>query len=77
MVGNVSEWVADRYDAGYYARSPARNPQGPDSGDVRVSRGGAFCPEKWYVRCAARLGNPPDSWSNYSGFRLVASPVGL
>ena len=77
MVGNVSEWVADRYDAGYYARSPARNPQGPDSGDVRVSRGGAFYPEKWYVRCAARLGNPPDSRSNYSGFRLVASPVGL
>jgi len=73
MAGNVWERVADRYDAGYYARSPARNPQGPDAGDGRVSRGGAFNPEELFVRCAARLKDDPDVWSVNSGFRLVAS----
>lgn len=29
MAGNVSEWVADWFDADYYQRSPERNPQGP------------------------------------------------
>jgi hypothetical protein len=36
MAGNVWEWVADRYADDYYARSPARNPQGPDTGKFRV-----------------------------------------
>jgi formylglycine-generating enzyme required for sulfatase activity len=30
--GNVWEWVADRYDAKSYRRSPTRNPQGPTAG---------------------------------------------
>ncbi len=42
MTGNVMEWCADRYDETYYARSPERNPQGPDEGDSRVLRGGAW-----------------------------------
>ncbi|MFW6156007.1 MAG: formylglycine-generating enzyme family protein [Armatimonadota bacterium] len=42
MTGNVMEWCADRYDEEYYARSPERNPQGPDEGESRVLRGGAW-----------------------------------
>jgi peptidoglycan hydrolase-like protein with peptidoglycan-binding domain len=41
MAGNVSEWVVDRYDSDYYAKSPARNPQGPGAGTYRVLRGGS------------------------------------
>jgi formylglycine-generating enzyme required for sulfatase activity len=42
MAGNVLEWVGDVYDAGFYAASPADNPQGPDNGGQRVMRGGSF-----------------------------------
>ena len=43
MIGNVSEWVADYYDADYYAASEGEeNPQGPDSGSERVIKGSAF-----------------------------------
>ncbi len=46
MSGNVWEWVADYYDANYYASSPTENPGGPadDSAGshMRVIRGGSF-----------------------------------
>ena len=46
MAGNVMEWTADIFDAGYYAISPVRDPQGPAEGRSgeedpnRVARGG-------------------------------------
>ena len=42
MTGNVMEWVADRYDETYYARSPEAKPKGPEEGESRVLRGGAW-----------------------------------
>ncbi|MCP9455960.1 MAG: formylglycine-generating enzyme family protein, partial [Nitrospira sp.] len=34
MAGNAREWVADWYDAEYYAQAPDRNPQGPEKKGV-------------------------------------------
>jgi formylglycine-generating enzyme required for sulfatase activity len=43
MLGNVLEWVADRY--GYYyviSPLPVRNPLGPQQGDFRIIRGSSY-----------------------------------
>ena len=72
MAGNVWEWVQDRYSDGYYAASPRRNPQGPDSGDSRVLRSGAWLTNSSGVRSAFR-GLFGPSFRGYGlGFRLVA-----
>ena len=76
MAGNVWEWVADWHDEKYYANLPARNPQGPDSGLLRVLRGGSWFDDRWNVRAAVRTAlNPtllPGGW--YVQQRLPLRP---
>jgi len=72
MLGNVSEWCQDWYDANYYASSPATDPQGPVSGQFRVLRGGSFSDYASFLRSVARLYYFPVSHDNRNGFRVVA-----
>jgi len=55
LAGNAMEWVADWYDAAYYATSPASDPTGPDSGAERVKRGGSYMGDVDTVRVSNRV----------------------
>jgi formylglycine-generating enzyme required for sulfatase activity len=71
MQGNVVEWVADFYDAEYYAWSPAVNPQGPETGRFRVIRGGGWHSGAACNRVYFRNALPPN-WVDFNvGFRCV------
>ncbi len=72
MVASVWQWCSDWYDKEYYARSPSENPKGPESGSLKVLRGGSwFHKENW--RVANR--NADDPLSIYfcfvTGFRCA------
>jgi formylglycine-generating enzyme required for sulfatase activity len=42
MEGNVWEWCNDFYGTKYFRESPEENPRGPQKGEKRVLRGGAW-----------------------------------
>ena len=72
MAGNVREWCWDRYDAAYYATSPATDPHGPDTGANRVLRGGDWSYYANGCRVAYRYtGGVPNITYNRFGFRPV------
>jgi len=72
MVASVWQWCNDWYVPDYYARSPLRNPKGPESGSLKVLRGGSwFHKDSWHV--AVRCTDDPIS-KNFcfvTGFRCV------
>jgi serine/threonine-protein kinase len=71
MAGNVWEWVADTYRLDYYDNSPRVNPTGPETGSLKIYRGGAWNEPLWNVRAAIRMpGKPGDAFPNV-GFRCA------
>ena len=75
MAGNVWEWVSDWYSGDYYSESDARDPRVPETGRMRIVRGGSWVNDDVsMLRCACRHRVPPDTYSYSVGFRIVCSP---
>lgn len=76
MGDNVHEWCLDWFNKDYYSVSPDGNPRGPESGERKASRGGAWRHQIKVSRCAARSSIPPEfKYADY-GFRIVREPGG-
>ena len=76
MSGNVYEWVGDWMDYSYYSVSPSIDPVGPDEGDMRGLRGGAWWGAEYGIKVANRYRNEPADRSTFytngdTGFRLA------
>lgn len=74
MAGNVREWVWDWYSFDYTQISPQHNPLGPEQGEKKVLRGGAFTDSKRMVRADNRFSHVPYSPGYNRGFRCAKSP---
>ena len=71
MLGNVEEWVQDWYAEGYYLERAAKDPRGPETGRLKVSRGGSTHPSPYVARASTRSKAEPGQAKPYRGFRLV------
>jgi len=69
MHGNVWEWVMDRY--GEYGKVPVVDPRGPDSGMMRIRRGGSWFKYDYSCRSANRSTGHPATRYRTTGFRVV------
>ncbi len=71
MLGNVWEWVADRYDQDSYKAKEGKDPKGPGSGSLRVMRGKSWINLTGSVRVSDRGAIEPASRSEHVGFRCA------
>ena len=72
MSGNAMEWVADWLDPTYYASSPASDPTGPETGTIKVEKGGWWGSNLFVARSAYRHHEDPPTYQDHNiGFRIV------
>ena len=72
MHGNVMEWCSDW--AGDYPEGAVSDPTGPKEGSSRMIRGGAWLTPAMLGRSGDRAFHfPPDTRSDYVGFRVALS----
>ncbi|MEN8141308.1 MAG: SUMF1/EgtB/PvdO family nonheme iron enzyme [Thermodesulfobacteriota bacterium] len=71
MTGNVREWVKDWYQADYYQHSPEQNPPGPETGQLKIVRGGGLEGSAEYNVLNRRAERPVDRRAG--GIRCVVN----
>jgi hypothetical protein len=69
MNGNVFEWVADWY--GKYQKIGLKDPQGSQTGNARVTRGGSWFSDRSNLKSSIRFKNRPAFSSYKLGFRCA------
>jgi serine/threonine-protein kinase len=70
LAGNVWDWVSD-WGVSFYPSGLQVNPTGPESGTMKIVRGGSWNNHDWGVRTTMRGDYPPTVQSAYIGFRCV------
>ena len=83
MAGNVWEWTSSLWGRDFskpdfkYPYYPGDGRENLEAGDnvLRVLRGGSFDVSRYSARCAYRGRGYPDGDWDYSGFRVVVSPI--
>jgi sulfatase modifying factor 1 len=71
MTGNAWNWCSDWYGKDYYKISPENAPAGPDTGEVRVLRGGSWYCGAVTSRITVRIAGMPDDNGGGSTFRVA------
>jgi formylglycine-generating enzyme required for sulfatase activity len=76
MLGNVSEWVLDRYYNTYDETSDSVTVEEPLAGNAAgVARGGSWVSDEDGVRVSRRLEMAPDAEEPHIGFRCVVDQL--
>jgi len=73
MAGNVMEWVSDWLDDDYSnLLDQTENPTGPESGTIKIEKGGWWGSNSVVARSAYRhFEDPPEYRDDHIGFRIV------
>lgn len=72
LAGNVMEWVSDWLTLDYYRPELMIDPQGPETGRIKIEKGGWWGSNPFVARSAYHhFEDPPSYRDHHIGFRVV------
>jgi formylglycine-generating enzyme required for sulfatase activity len=71
MHGNILEWCEDWFGETTFSEKDRKDPKGPNNGQYRMLKGGAFNYDALYCRSGYRNYTSPNQRANSFGFRVA------